>query len=174
MVLAPHALIGASVACLAPLHPEFALLAGFMSHFVADALPHWHYAVGSISDDGNPLDKDMRIDRRQFPRDLAKISFDGLVGLGASLVLLVVPRPELLIPVVLGAGAGMLPDALQFVYFKWRHEPLTSLQRFHVWIHAKSNLDHMGVVGASFQFGIALVIVLLAQVWVGEHAFGSV
>ncbi|MBI2023536.1 hypothetical protein HYT01_03175 [Candidatus Giovannonibacteria bacterium] len=85
MVLFTHAIVGTAVAGLFPAHPVAGFAAGFISHFALDAIPHWHYPLGSLTQDKNdPMKKDM-VWSRPFFYDLLKISLDG--GLGAFLSL---------------------------------------------------------------------------------------
>jgi hypothetical protein len=63
--------------------------------------------------------------------------------------------------IVLGAVAAMLPDPLQVAYSVYPHEPLKSLQRFHVWIHTKRKLTWP--LGASSQALFAAAISVMAM-----------
>jgi hypothetical protein len=54
-------------------------------------------------------------------------------------------------------NSEMLPDPLQFVHSLHPHEPPTTLQRFHWWIHSKSKLDWPIDVSSQIIFA-ALVI----------------
>ena len=49
MILASHAIIGAAVGRLFPLSPFYGFLAGLLSHYAMDAIPHWEYTLPSIS-----------------------------------------------------------------------------------------------------------------------------
>ena len=160
MILATHAVIGAAVASAFPQHPVVAFCFAFASHFVFDAIPHWHYPVASIHHDReNPMNNDMVIGT-QFVGDLAKIACDALLGIAISLVafglLVHIPLPLIL----LGAVGGIVPDTLQFAYWKFRHEPIKSLQRLHVWVHAKTTLDQRPFIGIASQVGIALLAIV--------------
>lgn len=164
MVLAAHAVVGAAVASLMPSNPVLGFTLAFGSHFVLDAIPHWHYPLRSLSyDHDKPMDIDMRIDTR-FIYDLMAISLDGIVGIGASLLFFSVGQHGISPFIVLmGAFAGMLPDALQFLYMKWRHEPLVTLQRFHEWAHTDHFLDHQKVLGPAYQIALMLMCLILER-----------
>lgn len=160
MILATHAVAGAAVANLFPGHPVLGFVAGFASHFFLDAIPHWHYKLHSHSNEtGHPMDSDILLNK-EFPLDLLKMSCDALLGIGIAVYFFHVTSPYFLSLTLLGAAAGMLPDALQFAYFKWRHEPLVTLQRFHVWIHATKGLDQYPIFGplAQVAFGLLCII----------------
>jgi len=143
MTLTTHALVGAATASLMPQHPVLGFCAGFASHFVIDAIPHWDYPIASSSID--PLQgAAMKYDGAFF-LDMLRIGTDALFGILLSVRLFATP---VLLPIVLlGAVAGISPDPLQFVYTKFRHEPLLSLQRFHEWIHTKNHLENSKILG---------------------------
>jgi hypothetical protein len=72
--------------------------------------------------------------------DLLRIGFDVLLGFVLAFLLFHPHTYTLQIITLVGALGGILPDPLQFVYFKFRHEPLISLQKFHLWIHSKNEI----------------------------------
>ncbi|MEI8174895.1 MAG: hypothetical protein WCG28_03025 [bacterium] len=151
MILTIHALTGATLATLFPDHPVLGFTIGFASHFVLDAIPHSDYSLSSMKKDGkNPMNNDMVINK-DFYKDLFKIGVDGVLGFLFSFILLGILHQYSIFIIFLGALGGMIPDALQFCYFKWRHEPLKSLQRFHIWVHSKTNLDDKPIAGALSQ-----------------------
>jgi hypothetical protein len=162
MTLTTHAITGATVAALIPSHPVLGFVAAFASHFVLDAIPHWAYSIKSLKEDEeNPMNSDMVIGK-DFYFDILKIGADGILGLLASFVLLSVFLKCSPFIVLLGAIAGMMPDALQFVYWKWKHKPLTSLHRFHIYIHAKTDLNKRPVVGILLQLVLVCIVLVLA------------
>jgi len=160
MILSTHAIIGAATASFVPTHPVLGFSIGFASHFLLDAIPHWDYKLHSIErNHENHLEVDMHFNKK-FPLDIAKISLDGLLGLLFALFLFGIPGTTLLLSAFCGAAGGMAPDALQFAYFKWPHEPLFSLQRFHGWIHATKRIKKP-LLGLSLQILIVLASVAL-------------
>lgn len=163
MTLATHAVIGAAAASMVPGHPVLAFGAAFASHFVFDAIPHWHYPVKSIRKDKHDRMKNDMVIGKYFIADVAVIGLDALLGIGISLTAFsyVLHLPHML--VLIGAIAGILPDPLQFVYWKFRHEPITSLQRLHMWIHAATDLDDRLLVGVGSQILLISLSVLLVQ-----------
>jgi len=162
MVLTPHAVVGAALASMVPANPALGFVLAFGSHFLLDGIPHWHYSLKSVvHDPSNPMNIDMPMGKK-FVRDLGMISLDGFTGLAIPLLFFASQSPALLLPAIIGAIGGMLPDVLQFVYMKWRHEPLVSLQRFHDWIHASISLDHQHILGPLYQVAI-VVLVLVVQ-----------
>ncbi|KKU79639.1 MAG: hypothetical protein UY04_C0005G0014 [Parcubacteria group bacterium GW2011_GWA2_47_7] len=163
MILATHAVVGAAAANIFPGHPMMAFVVGFLSHFVLDAIPHWHYTLlSSRHDHTDPMNSDIILNK-DFPLDLFKIGCDAMLGIGLAVLFLHATTPYYLSVTILGAIGGIMPDALQFAYFKWRHEPLVTLQRFHHWIHAKSNLDHQAIWGPAIQVFIGVFCMLLVR-----------
>ncbi len=129
MTLTTHALVGAAAAELFPAHPVLAFTAGFLSHFLLDAIPHQDYKLESYVKDPTPARDVRKLDMiigPAFWRDLRNITLDFM--LGVALVMMLFGRRLAL----LGAAGGVLPDALQFLFFKWKHEPLLALEKFHV------------------------------------------
>jgi hypothetical protein len=45
MILSTHAIVGGAIASLFPSHPILIAAAGFTSHLVIDAIPHWDYPL---------------------------------------------------------------------------------------------------------------------------------
>ena len=162
MVLTTHAVAGAAVATLVPSHPVLGFALGFGSHFVLDSVPHWEYPVFSMKGGKSPLDNDMLINKA-FVGDLIRIGIDGMLGITLALFFLGTIYHHSFFIIILGAIAGMLPDALQFVYFKWRHEPLVSLQKFHIWVHPKLSLHNKPFIGVLSQIVFIFLIIFVLK-----------
>lgn len=156
MILSTHAIVGGAIASLIPTHPGLAVAAGFASHFVIDAIPHWDYPLRSISIGRDADNRRLRLSRGVFI-DLAKIAFDACTGLVLALWLFATPATMWVVG--LAACAAMLPDPLQFVHSLAPHEPLKTLQRFHGWIHSKRKLAWK--MGVSSQIAFAGVVTAL-------------
>ena len=140
MTLTAHAITGAALASLVPDQPLVGFAVGFISHFVLDAIPHWDYKLSSKKEDGNNHMNDDMVINKNFIKDILKISFDGILGLLFAYFIFVFYFKFSTFVVLSGVIGAMMPDALQFVYMKWRHEPLISLQKFHLWIHADKKI----------------------------------
>jgi hypothetical protein len=160
MILTTHAAVGAALATFLPSHPTAAFAVGFASHFVLDAIPHVDYPIRSRSVNpkiGGPMTFD-----RALVQDVGTIGFDGLFGLAAALFLF--SSATSFWAILMGAVGAMLPDPLQFAFTRWPHEPLKTLQRFHVWAHSKKRIDSV-VFGVSTQAAfVALVVGLTAAI----------
>jgi hypothetical protein len=161
MILSTHAIVGAAIASFLPSNPTIAFVLGFGSHFVLDAIPHWDYPIRSAS--MNPeIAGSMKYDRALFA-DMVTIGADALLGIVLALILFATQR--IIILVLLGACAGILPDALQFAYMRFPRQPLASLQRFHQWSHTSHKLSNplLGVLSQS-TFVVAFVMIVRALI----------
>lgn len=157
MTLTTHAIVGAAAAKLFPEHFLTAFTAGFISHFLIDAIPHWDYKLRSIKKDpANPLNNDM-VFGFNFIIDILHISFDFLLAITVPFLIFGASNLSQATILAYGIIGGTLPDLLQFIYFKWRKQPLISLQKFHHWIHTKKKLTE-------WKSGIALQLILNATV----------
>ena len=165
MILVTHGAVGAAIGQALKTHPILAIIAAFLSHFCLDAIPHWDYSLRSSKEDpNNQLNNDIIIGK-DFYIDLVKIGCDVLAGL---IIALLIARPTTFYEFLFAmatALAAMVPDFLQFFYFKWRHEPLVSLQKFHTWIHAKIKLKDRPIFGASFQAGVILLAFFISRMY---------
>jgi hypothetical protein len=160
MTLTTHAIIGASVAELFPQHYILAFVAGFISHLVIDSLPHFDYQIKSSKRNvNNPLDNDVIIGRA-FIGDLLRIGFDACLGVLLAIIIFMYALHFGNITLVLiGAVAGILPDPLQFIYWKTRSPLLLPLQKFHIWIQKGKSLHIHPFYGLLLQFGLVVVVV---------------
>ncbi len=171
MTLTTHALVGAAAASFFPQSPYLAFAAGFVSHFAIDALPHWDYGHCLRSMRKSPTQR-MHTDLllgKDFLRDLFVIAGDALLGFvltfGAAWILKISPEIALV-----GAGAGIYPDLLQFVYYKirtTRFEPvLQYLQHFHMRIQEGREHTEWGWqkgLGLQASLVLGVFIVLLVR-----------
>ena len=157
MTLTTHAIVGTAAASLFPQMPVAAFAAGFVSHFIIDSIPHWdegHALLRSpVKDKANELNNDMPLGK-DFLHDIVILGADALCGFMLSVLLFHVWLFQLpLFFVLCGAAAGVLPDALQFLYFKTHWRVMTPLQKFHIGLqtHVKNPLMvgvELGLIGA--------------------------
>ena len=165
MTLTAHAIVGATLATAVPAHPALAFALGFGSHFLLDAIPHWDYHLNSLSENKNdPLDSDMKIGKSFF-FDLIKIGADCLLGFGLVFIFFW-QRGNFSADVVvfLGALGAVAPDALQFLYFKWRHQPIVALQKFHIRIHSETEMKNRPMLGILSQVFLIIFVVILQKI----------
>lgn len=163
MTLTSHAVTGAAVATLAPQNPALAFAFGFLSHFLLDAFPHGHYKL--LSHTKHPEDrlKEDMIYGRAFVFDLLKIGVDISLGAVLAYFLFVAGEKTGGTAIAFGALGGVLPDALQFVYWKIRREPLISLQKFHIGVHAERNFNGDTRKTALIEIAAIVIAILFAQ-----------
>lgn len=165
MTLTAHAIVGASIASIMPSHPVLGFVAGFTSHFLLDAIPHWDYHLSSAKkDEKNHMNDDLIINKN-FILDLFKIGFDGILGVFIVLFLFGVSNNHLVWTPIWGMIGALTPDFLQLVYFKfWRHEPVKSLHKFHVIkVHAKEGFTSQPVLGIFLQIAVVVVFVMVCK-----------
>ena len=158
MILATHAVGGAVTALLLRRHPFLALLAAILSHFVLDAIPHWHYPLRSLHRAKNRKIASRINFNRGFLRDVLVTGLDCGLGMAIALDAALIFQPHQVGLALGGALAGVSPDFLQLIYHIFPR-PLRPLQKFHLGIHAKTQLDHRPILGVAAQ--ILLVIFFL-------------
>lgn len=155
MILSTHIVIAAAATKpLTGFHPILTFVVSVVSHYLTDAIPHWHYPVGSIDERDNTEKKTWRKDRRALARDFLRFALDGFGGAALAFLLI---RPESaseawwLAAAVIGST---LPDALQGMYMAGLRF-LKPLQVFHDRVHSKIKLDAYPWIGIPFQLAIA-------------------
>jgi hypothetical protein len=163
MTLTTHAIVGAAAASLFPTSPVLAFAAGFASHFAIDSLPHWDYRILSKhKEESNRLNDNIDVRNPTFILDLMRIGSDALLGTILSIFIFSVWLFHL--PIwfsILGAWAGILPDPLQFVYYKTRLAIMVPLQRFHIWVQKGKSIHPPFYIGLLYQ--ALLVAIILAM-----------
>jgi hypothetical protein len=168
MTLATHALVGASAAVLFPEKPLEAFLVGFVSHFAIDSLPHLDYKLYSFETNTNDsLSADMKFGKA-FLIDLRNTAIDSILGVSLSVIVFAVfvfQAP--IITVFIAACAGILPDFLQFVYFKTRSKLLEPLQKLHIWVHKWKIPKISWRIGILSQALLVLLIVVCLKLFKG-------
>jgi hypothetical protein len=164
MVLTPHAVVGAAIASAFGLSPGASLLTGFLSHFLLDRFPHWDYELTSAKlDEINPLNNDLPLNREALG-DWVKIGMDLLLGLILALIFFTSNGQNTGVTSLLaGALGGILPDGLQFLYMKFRREPLISFYRFHALMCSPTKIE--GTLWGPFWQGAVLLLALLLGNW---------
>lgn len=159
MTLTTHALVGAAAASFFPEHPYVAFAAGFASHFVLDAIPHWDYQLRSVIK--VPADKLATSIRwgRDFWYDFMYIGGDALLGFVLTFVLawILTIRPEV---ALVGAGAALYPDLLQFIYWNTRWAFLEPLQKYHVNVQKNIYPRPHWALGLAYQVILVVAVAL--------------
>ena len=154
MTLTTHSVVAASIAVISKANPLAAFCLGVTSHFLLDSVPHWDYPLMSGNEATDKMKTDMVIGK-SFYIDLLSIATDASLGLFLGLLFLPtyhIGFGALLVrPVFCAIVGSMLPDFLQFVYFKTKSEPFTSIYRFHMYIHSDYRFAVMSVLGIGMQ-----------------------
>jgi hypothetical protein len=169
MILSTHALVGAAIANMFPSHPGVAFAVGFASHFALDAIPHADYPIRSASVDpkiGAPLQFD-----RALLHDAITIGADGMLGLVCAFLLFASAANQWAI--LLGAFGAMLPDAFQFLYLRFPHEPLKTLQRFHRWAHTSVEIKDRVMLAVASQVLLVVAFSAMSVAVNGGRFFGA-
>jgi hypothetical protein len=174
MVLTTHQIIGGVIAKVSGVGPILALLFGIASHYLLDILPHWDYDLRSDPRNKveNPLDGDIVIGRG-FIFDLFKIIPDMFLGLFLTLHFFSASDFSALTgmgvwlkdPILWGAMGGVIPDVLQFAYYKIKREPLRTFQKFHEFMHTQHHHEYKKayVLGTVIQIFIITLAIFLFQ-----------
>lgn len=163
MTLGAHTIVGGSLGALILGHPLLGFCIGFLSHFLLDAIPHYDYKILSLEQKGNTkLDIDMKFGKL-FLFDMFRIGGDIAIGL-FGVFLFFFDGTAIPGAVLAGAFGAVLPDILQFVYFKLGGKPLRFLQTFHHFIHAEYDLNHRPVFGLLCQLGVVILTLCVSLV----------
>ncbi len=164
MVLATHAVVGTIIATTFTNDPYIAFGIGFVSHFLLDPIPHWDYKLHSLrKDPEGKLNHDMVLGKT-FIVDLMRVGTDAMIGMLVSFIIAIYILKISTLQVILASViGGILPDPLQFVYWKTRSRFLLPLQKFHKWIHGRS-LDIHPFHGASLQILVVVIFLSIALI----------
>jgi len=158
MILTSHIVISGILASKTQNY-FLAAIIGLISHYVLDAIPHWDYLPDEFETQ-TKTDKNF-VKRKTFWREIIKISIDALAGFGLLAFFVFLDKDAHIAPLVISALFGILPDAMQFIYWltnwkfiKWN----VDFQEFaHRLIHKKIN--------PGFQSGIMTQIATIGIVF---------
>ncbi len=164
MTLATHILIAGAITkpFLGGVSNLVIFIISLSSHYLADAIPHFDYKLLSIE-----WKKDEKQNSKIIPKvsliatDLLNIAIDIAIG---TAFLLVLARPEVTLANFITYGliilGGILPDALQPIFIIWKKFPMTIIQSFHDFWHAKLRLqfNRTAILSQGFLFILAVYI----------------
>ncbi len=144
MILASHIIVSGLLGATTQNY-FFAAAIGLISHYVLDAIPHWDSYLSPEFKIRAEIKDGSFIREKFFWKETGKIAVDILVGLGLLFIFLKNLTYVSIIAVFIGIFFGVLPDALQFLYWitkwpiiKWNF----NLQNFlHHIIHKKIEPD---------------------------------
>lgn len=165
MTLTTHIIVAGAVAAPFLHNPPLAFAVGLASHYLLDAIPHWDWELGSLpqSDPQNKNAKEeMVVQHNKIVRDLIRVTLDVSIGLLVLFAIGIlgggIGSPAIFYGLAAAAFGGILPDALQFVYFvMWRKQPMRAIQWFHDFFHARTKIaQRQMALGLAYQ---AMIIV---------------
>ena len=176
MTLTTHIIVAGAVAAPFLHNPPLAFAVGLASHYALDAIPHWDWELGSLPQ-SDPQNKDakeeMVVQHNKIVRDLIRVTLDVFIGLLVLFAIGIlgggISSPAIFIGLGAVAFGGILPDALQFVYFvMWRKQPMTTIQWFHDFFHARTKIPRRQMaLGLAYQaMLIAPALILLVFILV--------
>lgn len=152
MTLTTHAVIGAAITSVMPQHLVLGFSLALASHYLCDAIPHWDYSISDSSDKQN---------KKLNFMDLLKIGFDISLGILLALYFFTLSNSNLFWIPLIGVIGGTLPDALQFVYWKFSHQPITFFQNLHNFFHSKYDLNNKPLIGITIQTLIITIVIII-------------
>lgn len=158
MILVTHAVAGSAVALLVRSNPVLAFLAAIASHFVLDAIPHWHYPLRSwVKDQKSETGWRFTRNRKRFFADVLATGLDCGLGFAIAAIAVSQAAPHWLGTALLGAAGGVLPDFFHLLYYFFPTSVLKYLERFHIAVHATERLDERHALGIGSQLAILIV-----------------
>jgi hypothetical protein len=164
MILVSHGIIGGAIGSFFPQNPLLAFFMGLLSHFIFDAIPHWHYQVKSISSKADSPKGVFKIGWG-LALDSFKICLDFFLGF--LLAMLIFGKGDYSnYSVFAGTLGGVFPDAIMLLSFVWRNKIVLAFQKFHFFIHTDIYLDSHPVFGPLTQAVIVSAVVALAKILV--------
>ena len=161
MILVTHGIIGGAVGRLFPANPLLAFFVGLISHFVFDAIPHWHYPMGAIDPKAN-FSKTVFTVMKRLILDAFIIALDFFMGVW--LAMLIFDKNDYSnYSVFAGAVGGLFPDAIMLLSWIWRTKIVMLFQKFHQFIHTNIYLDERHVFGPLSQLAIIAAVVFISK-----------
>ena len=138
MILTTHVLTSTVLnRYIARSNPFLAFFWGWLSHYLADSLPHVDYNLNSLSDKGA-----VKVARRKKISDYARVGLDALIG---SLISYWLIWPENWYQVfywMAVVAGGVIPDFLHYVNDILEIKIPVFLTKFHEGVHTKIKLRH--------------------------------
>jgi len=162
MILTTHSIVGAGVASLVTTNPILGFFVGFLSHYVLDAIPHWDYKLLSYEKSEDGKTENLYIGKN-FYYDLLRIFRDIAFGLLITLLFLWDKNFSSFPLLFSGAIGGIMPDALQLVYLKYKKQPLVLLHKIHNYFHTKINWKNKPLPGLLTQIIVILIVFALTK-----------
>lgn len=155
MILATHIVVAEAVAKkLSGGNPVLGFLIGWVSHYLADTIPHVEYKLFSFGEEGIRTD----LTRKEKTRDYLVVSLDALIGILVSVWLLRPTGSKELVYVLAVALGSVLPDFMQFLYKVLGFRFLKPMQDLQEFVHTKIKWRNYPVLGAISQLAVILIV----------------
>lgn len=164
MILASHIIVSGLLGATTQNY-FLAAAIGLVSHYILDAIPHWDYLssefISKVKTEIGFLKK------KKFWQKLIKVTIDILIGFGLLSIIFIAtlknPVPKNIIPIFISIFFGVLPDALQLLYWTTRWQFIkwnSDIQDFaHYSIHTKIKQGFwLGIVIQISTIGIVFLI----------------
>lgn len=172
MILSSHIITATAVAIpltVAPITPASAVaifLVAFCSHYILDLIPHWDYKLVSIKT-CHGGEKNGYIEKTKIQTDLIKITFDVLLGVLVSFILISLSSlssVDKLIALSVIIPASILPDLIEVINIFFKKQPVALLHKIHLFFHRKNIFIGKPFKGAPLQIAILLLIVAISLI----------
>lgn len=161
MILITHAVIGAAVTTKIQTY-TLIFLTGVASHYLSDAIPHWHYRVPrvTVALREQSMKKTLTFSVR-FVGEFVKIAIDCAMGFLVSFFFF----PGNMLAVFFAVFGAILPDLLVGFSRFYPSRFLILHQRFHNRIHTRTRLDDRPLVGIGTQLAVIIFGILFFGVY---------
>lgn len=160
MTLTTHIAIATAITkSITHIHPALTFVVALATHYLADAIPHWDYELGSTECDEEGHWKKIDIHRSEFGMDFIKTALDGTIGLALMYLIIKPDSFESILWIGLAAVGGCLPDFLQGIYAIFKLKLLEPLYHFHNRIHTKIKLGPYPAIGVPLQLVILFLTI---------------
>lgn len=163
MTLTTHIIVAtAAIKPFATLHPLLVFIIALASHYLSDAIPHWDYGLKAAPSREEEI-KLWSKNHSLILSDLWRVLSDLAIGALATLAVISPDSWQEALPLMVAAIGGVLPDALQGIYYTGKVPFLEPLHDFHNRVHTKIELGPYPLLGIPLQLvivGVALWILL--------------
>ena len=161
MILTTHAIVGTALTHTY-INYFTVFIGALASHYIFDAIPHWHYPIPYIKKHVNDISGEGSLTLHgHFFYEVWRILADIFIGIGLSFYFF----GGISWATSVAALGAMLPDILVgfWGFYHWKF--LNLHYRFHKWIHAKLYLDDMPIIGIGSQLLIVILFLKLFRVY---------
>ncbi len=137
MTLLTHAVIGAAVASVSP-NPLAAFFLAWLSHYCADAIPHWDYSIKNLMAKAESGESGFSAYvNKNTAVNLLKITADFAAGVFLTFFFFVPANPAEFFLLASGVSGGVFPDFLLFLEWIFPNPVFRRLEKFHSFVHSK-------------------------------------